>query len=96
MTLLVFDCDGVLVDSEPLSMRVDVQILAENGVTISVEEAHRRFVGKTFAAMLDEIAEVPNTGGVLLTFDDFIEGVEAFGQRIQPLMKSRRNLAAAA
>jgi pyrimidine oxygenase len=41
------------------------------------------------AAMLDEIAEVPGTGGVLLTFDDFLEGVDKFGQRIQPLMKSR-------
>jgi len=46
------------------------------------------------AAMLDEIAEVPNTGGVLLTFDDFIQGVEAFGTRIQPLMKSRAAVAA--
>jgi len=36
------------------------------------------------------MAEVPNTGGVLLTFDDFVEGVENFGTRIQPLMKSRR------
>jgi pyrimidine oxygenase len=42
------------------------------------------------AAMLDEIAEVPGTGGVLLTFDDFLEGVDKFGQRIQPLMASRR------
>jgi pyrimidine oxygenase len=40
--------------------------------------------------MLDEMAEVPNTGGVLLTFDDFLEGVENFGTRIQPLMKSRQ------
>jgi pyrimidine oxygenase len=42
------------------------------------------------AAMLDEMAEVANTGGVLLTFDDFIQGVEDFGARIQPLMQSRR------
>ena len=56
MPHLIFDCDGVLVDSEPLSMRVDVQILAENGVAMSEAEAHRRFVGKTFAAMLDEIS----------------------------------------
>jgi len=55
MPHFIFDCDGVLVDSEPLSMRVDVQILAENGVTMSEEEAHRRFVGKTFAAMLEEM-----------------------------------------
>ena len=51
----IFDCDGVLVDSEPLSMKIDVEILAENGVVMSEAEAHQRFVGKTFAAMLDEI-----------------------------------------
>lgn len=45
------------------------------------------------ARMLDEVAEVEGTEGVLLTFDDFIEGVEAFGQRIQPLMKSRIEVA---
>jgi pyrimidine oxygenase len=44
---------------------------------------------ESVARMLDAMAEVPNTGGVLLTFDDFLEGVEAFGTRIQPLMKSR-------
>lgn len=53
---LIFDCDGVLVDSEPLSMRIDVEILAEIGVVMSEAEAHARFVGRTFAAMLDEIA----------------------------------------
>jgi pyrimidine oxygenase len=44
---------------------------------------------ESIARMLDEIAEVPNTGGVLLTFDDFLEGTERFGTRIQPLMKCR-------
>jgi HAD superfamily hydrolase (TIGR01509 family) len=53
---IIFDCDGVLVDSEPLSMKIDVEILAESGVVISEEEAHARFVGKTFAAMIDEMA----------------------------------------
>ncbi len=28
--------------------------------------------------MLDEVAAVPDTAGVLLTFDDFVAGVEAF------------------
>jgi HAD superfamily hydrolase (TIGR01509 family) len=56
MPHLIFDCDGVLVDSEPLSMRVDVEILAENGIRMSEAEAHQRFVGKTFAAMIDEMA----------------------------------------
>jgi pyrimidine oxygenase len=44
------------------------------------------------ARMLDEIAAVPGTGGVLLTFDDFVKGVTDFGERIQPLMASRKNV----
>ena len=47
---------------------------------------------ESVARMLDEMAEVPNTGGVLLTFDDFLEGIEAFGSRIQPLMRSRAHM----
>jgi pyrimidine oxygenase len=42
------------------------------------------------ARMLDEVAAVPGTGGVLLTFDDFVDGITAFGERIQPLMTSRK------
>jgi HAD superfamily hydrolase (TIGR01509 family) len=53
---IVFDCDGVLVDSEPLSMRADVMLLKRFGITLTEEEAHRRFVGKTFEAMLNEMA----------------------------------------
>jgi pyrimidine oxygenase len=48
------------------------------------------------ARMLDEVAAVPDTKGVLLTFDDFVQGVEAFGTKIQPLMKSREHVHAAA
>ncbi|UMY20233.1 pyrimidine utilization protein A [Methylobacterium organophilum] len=48
----------------------------------------------SIARMLDEVAEVPGTGGVLLTFDDFLKGLDAFGTRIQPLMKTRRHITA--
>ncbi|KQQ46162.1 pyrimidine utilization protein A [Rhizobium sp. Leaf311] len=44
------------------------------------------------AAMLDEMSEVPGTGGVMLTFDDFVEGIEKFGKYVQPLMKSRQHI----
>src|SRR5260221_2300908 len=43
----------------------------------------------TVARMLDECATVPATKGIMLTFDDFLIGMEQFGQRIQPLMKTR-------
>jgi pyrimidine oxygenase len=46
----------------------------------------------SIAHMLDEVATVPGTEGVLLTFDDFVKGIEVFGERIQPLMKSRSHL----
>jgi pyrimidine oxygenase len=36
---------------------------------------------------------VPDTAGVLLTFDDFRKGIDEFGQRIQPLMTCRRRVA---
>lgn len=40
------------------------------------------------ARMLDQVAEVPGVRGVMLTFDDFVIGMEQFGTRILPLMKS--------
>lgn len=46
------------------------------------------------AQMLDEISTIEGTEGILLTFDDFIQGVEDFGQRIQPLMTCREAVVA--
>lgn len=48
------------------------------------------------ARMLDEVATVPGTQGVLLTFDDFLQGIENFGERIQPLMSCRSHIALSA
>jgi pyrimidine oxygenase len=57
-----------------------------------------RLIGSyaSVARMLDEMAAIPGVGGVMLTFDDFVIGIEQFGHRIQPLMQSRARLAAAA
>jgi pyrimidine oxygenase len=43
----------------------------------------------TVAAMLDEAASVAGTKGIMLVFDDFILGMDAFGHHIQPLMRCR-------
>lgn len=43
----------------------------------------------TVARMLDAVAAMDGVHGVLLTFDDFAQGIDIFGQRIQPLMRSR-------
>ncbi len=49
------------------------------------------FIGsyESVARMPDAAAGVPGTKGILLTFDEFRIGIEQFGHRIQPLMKSR-------
>jgi pyrimidine oxygenase len=41
------------------------------------------------AGMLDEAGTVAGTKGILLVFDDFLKGLDKFGEFIQPLMKSR-------
>jgi HAD superfamily hydrolase (TIGR01509 family) len=45
--LVIFDCDGVLVDSEPISVRLDVEMFAELGMTITEQEVIDRFVGRS-------------------------------------------------
>lgn len=53
--LVIFDCDGVLVDSERLSVGLDVQLLASLGWPLTEAEVVERFVGRTEAAMRAEI-----------------------------------------
>lgn len=40
----------------------------------------------TVAAQLSELAAVPGTGGIMLMFDDFLEGTEVFGREVMPLL----------
>ena len=42
----------------------------------------------TIAALLDDLAAVPGVAGAMLTFDDFVIGMEQFGTRIQRLCKA--------
>jgi HAD superfamily hydrolase (TIGR01509 family) len=47
--LVVFDCDGVLVDSEVIAIRVDQRVLADLGWELELDEIVERFVGKSEA-----------------------------------------------
>jgi HAD superfamily hydrolase (TIGR01509 family) len=53
---LIFDCDGVLIDSEHLASRVEAELTSELGLTLSADEAHALFLGKTVDGVLDAIA----------------------------------------
>ncbi|MCT2542467.1 HAD family phosphatase [Streptomyces atratus] len=45
--LVIFDCDGVLVDSERIAVRIEVQIGAELGWPLTADEVIEKFVGRS-------------------------------------------------
>jgi HAD superfamily hydrolase (TIGR01509 family) len=53
--LIIFDCDGVLVDSEPLSNRVIAEIMCEIGIPMTTEEAIQLFAGGSLKRVNDFI-----------------------------------------
>lgn len=53
--LIIFDCDGVLVDSERLSIKIDALFLERIGWPMSEEEIVQRWVGRSDADMQAEI-----------------------------------------
>jgi HAD superfamily hydrolase (TIGR01509 family) len=55
LQLVIFDCDGVLVDSERITVRVDVQVLAKLGWPLSQAEIVERFLGRTHEFMVSQI-----------------------------------------
>jgi HAD superfamily hydrolase (TIGR01509 family) len=61
--LLIFDCDGVLVDSERLSHGVLQQMLAELGVPLSLDATVERFIGTSLPVCLARVGEL--LGGAL-------------------------------
>ena len=61
---VLFDCDGVLVDSEPITNGVLRDMLCERGWALTVSECMRQFVGK---AVKDEAALIAQRTGAPVT-----------------------------
>lgn len=62
--LIIFDCDGVLVDSEYISSKIFAEALATYGYPISIEDSIRRFTGVNAHAarqtiMQESTADIP-------------------------------------
>ncbi len=56
--LVIFDCDGVLVDSELITNRVFVGMLNELGLALSLEDMFDRFVGRSMPQCLEIITKL--------------------------------------
>jgi beta-phosphoglucomutase-like phosphatase (HAD superfamily) len=57
---VIFDCDGVLVDSEPITNRVLAEMLGELGLKFSVEQTMRTFMGR---ALREELSIIEALAG---------------------------------
>jgi len=86
-TLLIFDCDGVLVDSEPLAGRVLHEALNEAGLKISLAESAARFTGLSMETCTSLAADML---GAPLPADFAYEverrSIECFRQSLRPVL----------
>jgi HAD superfamily hydrolase (TIGR01509 family) len=84
--LVIFDCDGVLVDSEVISSRIYMESLAELGVVLTLEEMMTLGIGKNAVTLAVAIEQ---EFGVILPAG-FVEGrrariMEAFTDELRPI-----------
>lgn len=69
---VLFDCDGVLVDSEPLTNQVIRDDLADRGLDLSLEQVMALFLGGTIAS---DMAKARAMGALLP--DDWVQRIDA-------------------
>jgi HAD superfamily hydrolase (TIGR01509 family) len=86
MDLIVFDCDGVLVDSEIVSFEAEAEVFAEIGIALTARDLLERFLGMSSASMF---AIIEQEHGIRLPAD-FAERaarrtLEAFDQRLKAI-----------
>ena len=58
ISLVIFDCDGVLVDSELITNRIFAAMINELGVAVTLEDMFEKFVGRTMSYCCDLIAKM--------------------------------------
>jgi HAD superfamily hydrolase (TIGR01509 family) len=84
--LVVFDCDGVLVDSEPIAMRVLLETIAAEGLALDEATGYARLLGRSLAGIREILAE---EFGIVLD-DAALAGMRrrlyaAFESELQPI-----------
>ncbi len=94
--VVIFDCDGVLVDSELIALGVTRRMLGEAGLALSDEETRERFLGLRQDRVLERIAReigrpLPKDFAatlareILVTFERELKGVEGVRQAVNGL-----------
>ena len=74
--LVIFDCDGVLVDSEVVAARVEAEIITRAGYEITAEEVSELYAGLTFKDILlriEEVAAIPLQVALIDQAEDLVD-----------------------
>lgn len=74
--LVIFDCDGVLVESEYLAARIEAKLLTDAGYPVDAHTMTERFSGLTFKDTLLQIeqeADVPLSASLLTQVNKLID-----------------------
>lgn len=85
--LIIFDCDGVLVDSEIIASRIEAQMLTKVGYPISVEESIKKFTGmneQAFRALVLKESGIVYPEDLLISTEKAI--IEALEKELKPLI----------
>lgn len=74
--LVIFDCDGVLVDSEIIAARIEAELLTQAGFEITAEEIAESYAGLTFKDILlkiEEKAAIPLQATLIDQAEDLVD-----------------------
>ena len=98
ITAIIFDCDGVLVNSEEIALEIELAFLSEAGLSFDKAEHQHRFMGVTWPDYAAGIAAeaLRQTGKPLRAafLEELLERVHAaYEERLQPI-PGMRELAA--
>ena len=55
--LVIFDCDGVLIDSETISARILIDQLSKVGIDVDFPYVQRYFLGRSWTKVAAEVRE---------------------------------------
>ncbi len=97
--LVIFDCDGVLVDSEVIALGVMRRRLSEAGLRLTEQETRERFLGRRLdsamlgieaelGAPLPEAFPVDFSREILVAFERELKGVEGVRQAVDGLARA--------
>jgi HAD superfamily hydrolase (TIGR01509 family) len=83
--LVIFDCDGVLVDSEALSCRCLAEAMVRAGIEISTEQVLELFLGRSTAALVDYCRGVGKPLPATFLPELALDVRETFRARLKPI-----------